>query len=674
MPTDFVSTSESLEALEEAIAAGLELLEPPAEMTVSEWADKFAYLPRESSAQPGKWHTSVAEYQRELMDAGSDPGIERIVAMWGAQLGKTACLLNMLWYYAHHDPSPMLMVQPTIETAEAFSKERIAPSIRDTPVLSPLFGDPRSRDSGNTLLTKEFPGGGLALAGANSPAGLASRSRRVVMGDEVDKWEASAGAEGDPGKLMVERTNTFWNRKIVYTSTPSIKGASRIEHEFEKSDKRKYFVRCPHCGDEQALEWGNLQWRKVRDGKKVEHFAEECWYACGVSGCEILESEKPEMVRSGRWIATAKSIDGRTAGFHLNALYSPWVTWPELIRKWLDAQGSSTELQTFVNASLAETWEVQGDRVEQSVFADRIHPYAAEVPEGVLVITGAVDVQKDRLEATAIGWGVGEESWAIEHVVFQGDPSRPEVWSELDSWLGREYQHESGIRLRIRCAMIDSGGHHTKQVYAFTKAREHRRVYACKGRAGSYPLLARPTKQGTMEALLYMVGVDAAKELFYARLKIEQEGPGYCHFPDNPDVFDEEYFAQITAEQLVTVRRNGQDVRVWQKRRARNEALDLRVYAMAALERIRANFPALRKSLTRRLVKGSPPLTVAEQFSENQAKVVEYMEEEQVKREQTTAEQDAVRQAAEIEARRNQRELERLNRRGKRGGWVRGRW
>ena len=599
--SNYVSTPESIDALWEAIAAGLSLLEPPPKLSVSEWADRYAVLSAESSAQPGQWITATAEYQRGLMDAGSDPLIERIVAMWGAQLGKTACLLNINWYYTAHDPSPMLMVQPTLEAAEDFSKERIAPAIRDTPALSKLFRPSRSRDSGNTLLKKEFPGGGLALAGANSPAGLASRSRRIVQGDEVDKWEASAGAEGDPGKLMEARTATFWNKKIIYTSTPSIKGASRIEREFLKSDQRRFFVRCPHCNEEQLLEWGNLKWPSPRPDNDVkEHRPDDCYYVCGANGCEILEGDKPDMVRKGVWRATAKSIDGKTAGFHLNALYSPWVTWPDLIRKWLDAQGNPNELQTFVNASLAETWEVQGDRVESDVFRDRVHPYSAPAPAGVLVITAAVDVQKDRLEASAIGWGAGEESWAIDHRVFQGDPSQPTVWGELDEWLQTEWQHESGIMLRIRCTLIDSGGHHTKQVYAFTKPREHRRIYACKGRGGAYPLLARPSKQGVSETLLYMVGVDAAKELFYARLKIEVEGPGYCHFPDDASTFDEEFYCQLTAEQQITITRNGLPERVWRKRRDRNEALDLRVYAMAALERIKPNFPLIASKIKRK--------------------------------------------------------------------------
>ncbi|HTV07794.1 MAG TPA: phage terminase large subunit family protein [Candidatus Aquilonibacter sp.] len=655
---DYASTAESLEALDEALGTGLALLEPPPQLTVSEWADRYAYLPRESSAQAGKWDTATAEYQRGFMDAGSDPTIERIVAMWGAQLGKTAGLLNMLWYYVHHDPSPILMVQPTLEAAENFSKERLAPAIRDTPVLRPLFGDPRSRHSGNTLLNKEFPGGGLALAGANSPAGLASRSRRVVQGDEVDKWEASAGAEGDPGKLMEERTSTFWNRLIVYTSTPSVKGASRIDSEYEKSDKRQYFVPCPHCGEPQTFKWANLKWskRRAQDGT-VEHDPDSCYYVC-VNGCEILESDKPDMVRHGKWIAQAKSVDGKTAGFHLNQLYSPWVTWPEIIRKFINAGNDPFLLQTFVNSVLAETWELKGDRIEQDVFASRVHAYEAEAPAGVLVITAGLDVQKDRIEATAIGWGAGEESWALEHRIFEGDPSRPKVWGDVDKWLNRTYVHESGIHLRIRCAMVDSGDQ-TKAVYAFTRTRRGRKIYACKGRSGAHPILARPRRVDESKTVLYMVGVDAAKESFYARLKIEEEGPGYCHFPDNPTMFDKEFFAQIAAEQLITVQRGGQRVKVWQKRRERNEALDTRVYAMAALERIRADFPALKRSLQKRTVARTPRPELPPE--EPKGKLVAYEEQQEQERERVEAEQ-----------RRNLRLQERSLNRRRGGGWMGG--
>ncbi|WP_446744287.1 phage terminase large subunit family protein [Silvibacterium acidisoli] len=594
---NFESSVESLEALGSAVSAGLALFVPPPDLQVSEWADRFAVLPKESSAQPGKWITATAEYQRGFMNAVNDPLIETIVVIWPAQSGKSAGLLNVVGYFCHQDPSPILFVQPTLEAAENFSKDRIAPMIRDTPSLKPLFGDPRARDSGNTLLHKQFPGGYLALSGANSPSSLASRPIRIVLCDEVDKYDVSAGTEGDPVKLAVARTTTFWNRKIILTSTPNIKGTSRIERAFLKSDQRRYFVTCPHCGEKQTLEWGMLRWPSPRSNPELtEHRPDECYYVCSGAGCEITEADKPEMIRNGSWEQTAVSDDGKTAGFHLNALYSPWSTWPDLIREWLDAQGSVEELKTFVNSKLAETFEPKGDRVEKDLFRDRQHDYLAhcQAPEGVIIVTASVDVQDNRLEAAAIGWGLGEESWALDHRIFNGSPGENGVWEELEEWLQRTFKREDGVTLRIRCTMMDSAGHHTKQAYAFAKRNEKRRVYACVGRANSAgvarPLLSRPTTSNELGVALYTVGVDTAKESFYNRLKIEAEGPGYCHFPV-ADWADEEYFLQLASEELATVYKGNMAVgKRWKKRRDRNEALDLRVYAMAALERLKPNF------------------------------------------------------------------------------------
>lgn len=610
---EFESSAGSLAALDVAVASGLKLFTPPPHLKVSEWADRYARLPRESSAQPGQWITSTAEYQRGFMDTVNDPTIERIVVMWAAQTGKSAGLLNVIGYFAHQDPSPILMLQPTLEMAESFSKDRIAPMIRDTPALTRLFGDPRARDSGNTLLHKQFPGGMLALAGANSPASLASRPVRIVLCDEVDRYALSAGTEGDPVKLAIARTRTFWNRKIILTSTTTIKGASRIEGDFLKSDQRYFFVRCPHCGEAQTLEWGNLKWPSPRtDPKLKEHRPDECYYVCAKSGCEITEADKPAMIAAGEWIATAKSIDGKTAGFHLNALYSPWMTWPEIIRAWLDAQSSAEELKTFVNTVLAESFEIKGDRVEHDIFRDRQHDYLAdcEAPESVIIITGGVDVQDNRIEAQAVGWGMGEESWDLDHRVFSGSPAQMEVWDELEEWLGRTFRREDGVELRIRCTMMDSAGHHTKQAYAFAKRNERKRLYACVGRANNggaaRPLLSRPTSNNELGVALFTVGADTAKESFFNRLKIEAEGPGYCHFPLAPWA-DEEYFLQLAAEQLITEYRSGVAFKRWKKRRDRNEALDLRVYAMAALERLKPNFEKWAEHLRKQAADQAAP-------------------------------------------------------------------
>jgi len=595
----YVSSPEGLSALDRAIGSGLKQFTPPPALSLSEWADRFAYLSRESSAQPGKFQTSTAEYQRGIMDAITDPAIETVVLMMAAQSGKTQIQLNAIGYFSHHDPSPIMNILASLEEAEKFSKNRIAKMIRDTPVLKRIFKDPRARDSGNTLLNKEFLGGVLTLAGANSPAGLASKPIRILIPDEVDRYPASAGTEGDPVNLARKRTTTFWNRKIIMASTPGIKLLSRIEQAFDQSDKRFFTVPCPQCGDFQKLEWSGLRWAKDASGPKPH----ECFYVCR-NGCEILEGAKYDMLRGGIWKATSKSVDGKTAGFQLNALYSPWLTWPELIVEWLEAQGphNSELLKTFINTRLAETWELKGEGAEQTELEKRANEgYAELIPEGAMVLTVGADVQGDRIETTLIGWGLNDESWGIEHRVFRGDPAKSQVWEELDKYLLQTWQHESGVQMRVVSAMVDSGGHHTKQVYAFTRKRELRKVHACKGRGGlGIPLVGRPSRAGKEKALLFSIGVDTAKELIYSRLRNTEPGPGYCHYPKR-DCFDSEYFKQLTSERMVTRIENNQTKIYWVKKYERNEALDCRVYATAALDFLQPNWPAIAKNFQKQV-------------------------------------------------------------------------
>jgi phage terminase large subunit GpA-like protein len=595
----YVSSPEGLAALELAIATGLQQFTPPPVLSLSAWADEFAILSREDSAQPGKFQTSSAEYQRGAMDAITDPAIENIILKWASQTGKTRIQMNAIGYYSHHDPSPIMMIQFSLEEAEKFSKNRVAKMIRDTPVLRKLFKDPRARDSGNTLLNKEFPGGVLTLAGANSPAGLASKPIRILMPDEVDRYPASAGTEGDPVALAKKRTTTFWNRKNIEASTPGIKGLSRIDKDFENSDKRYFFVPCPHCAEMQVLVWDRLKWLKDAKNRPLPQTG---FYVC-VNGCEIQEGEKYDMVRQGKWRATAVSADGKTAGFHLNALYSPWTTWQELISEWLEAQGpQNTELlKTFVNTRLAETWELRGVGAEQSELEKRKEAYNDDpdkdlIPAGALILTVGADVQGDRIEATLMAWGLNDESWAIDHKIFRGDPAKQGVWDELDAYLLQTWQHQSGVQMRVVAVMVDSGGHHTKQVYAFTRKRELRKVYSIKGVAGiGRPLVGRPNRVGKEKTLLFTVGVDTAKELLYSRLRNAEPGPGYCHYPAKP-CFDAEYFKQLTSEHMVTRTVENQTKIEWKKKYERNEPLDCRVYAMAALELLQPKWDAVAKN------------------------------------------------------------------------------
>lgn len=607
----YLCSPESRAALDKAINQGLAIFTPKPPMTLSEWADEYAYIPA-GSAEPGKFVTAVAEYQREPMDAISDPRIRKVVLIWASQTGKSQLQINAIGYYSHHDPAYMLMIQPTLDRAEEFSKLRIAPTIRDTPVLREIYPDPRARDSGNTLLLKEFPGGWLALVGANSPSGLASKPVRILFPDEVDRFDESAGTEGDALDLAYIRLTTFWNSKAVETSTPLIKDASRIDQSFEESDKRFYFVRCPHCGLEQRLEWEQLRYETEElPGGKLR--VTRVWYECasgirtagtGTPGCSIEESSKYEMVRRGRWRATAQSVDGKTVGFHLNALYSPWVEWSRLVQEYIAAASDDEKMQVFINTRLAKTWELKGIGAEESMLSARQEPAPADgmLPEGVLMLTMGVDVQRDRIEASIWGWGLDKESWILDHRIMRNSPELPEghpesPWRELDDYRKTKFAHPSGKVLSVSCVAVDSGDQ-TKLVYDYTRKRERQRVYAVKGIAGfGRPLVNNGTRPDKNKTLLYLVGVDTAKERIYSSLNQTSPGAGSTHIL-RVESLGESFLAQLTSEHIITTRRRGRPVKSFELRAGRrNEALDCAVYASAAREILRPNFEAIFRNL-----------------------------------------------------------------------------
>lgn len=500
------------------------------------------------------------------MDAVSDPSVETVVVMSSAQVGKTEVISNVIGYHVHQDPSPILAVMPTLELAEAYSKDRLAPMVRDTAALAALIADARSRDSGNTLLHKRFPGGHITLAGSNSPASLASRPVRLVLCDEVDRFPVSAGTEGDPVNLARKRATTFWNRKFILTSTPTIKGASRIEAAFEASDQRRYHVPCPHCEALQPLAWKQLRWPQDNPGAAR--------YVCVECGAEIDHARKLWMLERGDWVAEAPFRG--TAGFHLSELYSPWRSWGQMAQDFLDAKRLPETLKTWINTALGEPWEEDGEAVDDTGLLARREPYTLEEPPpGLRVVVAGVDVQADRLETTFVG-AAGEELWVLGHLVLWGSPTEALVWRDLDAALSARYGPYA-----VAGAAIDSGGHHTSQVYAFARQRVARRVYAVKGVAGmGRPLASRGSKVGREQARLFMVGVDTAKELLMGRLKVAEPGPGYIHFAGD---LDEEWFAQLAAEKAVRRSVKGQLRIEWVKQRPRNEALDCVVYALAAL-------------------------------------------------------------------------------------------
>ena len=548
-------------------------MKPPTDLKLDEWADEFRRLSAEASAEPGFFNTNRAAYQRGMMQAISDPAIENVVFMTGAQIGKTEIINNAIGYYIHNQPSPMLVVQPTLEMAKMWSNDRLAPMLRDTPVLKHAVKDARSRDSGNTLYQKSFSGGYIAIVGANSAAGLASRPVRCVFLDEVDRYPHSAGSEGDPIDLARARTKTFsYNRKIVMVSTPTNKGASRIEAAYEESDQRKYFVPCPDCQHPQTLEWSNVRWDK--------DLPETAQYMCQECGSLWDEAKRLRAIRNGEWKATAPYTG--TAGFHLNGIYSVWVSLERAAKEFLQAKKLPDTLRVFVNTYLAETYEEMGERVDDYAIAERAEEFGDALDEGIVAITAGIDVQDSYLAVEIVGWGRDDESWSIDWFNLYGDPSTPHLWNDLDNRLKAIYSTEDGRQLGIRAACIDSGGHYTQAVYNFVRPREGRRVFAIKGMAGeSRPIVSKPTRNNIGKIKLFTVGVDNIKELIFSRLKITMVGSGFCHFPLGRE---EEYFKQLAAsEKIVTKYHKGFPRREFVKTRARNEALDCRVYAYAAL-------------------------------------------------------------------------------------------
>lgn len=516
------------------------------------------------------------------MDACSDPNIKQVVIMSGAQLGKSEVLLNIVGYHIEHDPSPILLMQPTVDMAQSFSKDRITSGLlATTPSLRGKVKDPRARDSGNTTLHKTFPGGALSLVGANSPASLASRPIRIVLCDEVDRYPVSAGEEGDPVALATKRSMTFWNRKIVLVSTPTDKGASRIESAYHETDMRQYHIPCPHCDHMQTLRWAQVQWHE-KDASTAAYYCEEC-------GAAWTDIQRHKAILNGKWIASAP-FNG-IAGFHISSLYSPWVSIPDAVDEFLKSRRDPMRLKAWINTFLGETWEEQGESIDEMDLMDRRENWGDQLPEDILLLTAGVDVQDDRLEVEIVGWGRGEESWSISYEAMYGDPSSAELWNRLDIMLQQKFEHPTKGEMIVRSICVDSGGHYTQQVYNYARLRAGRRVFAIKGIGGSgKPIVGRPSKNNIGKINLFPVGTDTAKEVVYARLKISDEGEGYCHFPVDRS---EEYFRMLTAEKKVTRYYKGRPRTEWAKIRTRNEALDCRVYATAALSILNLNLEAV---------------------------------------------------------------------------------
>lgn len=596
----------------DALVAGVwrEFLSPPPLTTVTDWAERCRVLSGKDSSEPGPYRAARTPYAREPMDCLSQSSpVEEVVLMWGAQTSKTTIGSNWLGYLIDTNPGPVMIVQPTIDMAKRYSRQRLAPMIEESPTLRRKVHENRSRDDANTTLLKEFAGGFLAVAGANSAAGLRSMPVRDLFLDEIDSYPMDVDGEGDPIKLAEARQTTFARRKRLKTSTPTTRDFSRIESAYQASDRCRYHVPCPHCQALQPLEWGadaehGIKWDKAPDGSPIR---DSVRYVCRHCGAEIREHAKPAMLAAGRWVPDAPGAQGgRVRGFHLSSLYSPlgWLSWAELADEWHRARqavatGDVSLLRVFVNTRLAETFEEQGDRADQHALRRR----AADIPLrqvvwGLFVITLGVDVQGDRLEAYAWAWGRGLERQLVDRQVIYGDPALPESepgspWAALTDYRRTPILHASGKPVPVLACMIDSGGHHTQAVYSYARAHQHAGVCAVKGASQSgRSVLGKPTPQDLTwrgekhkrGVLLWPVGTDTAKSEIYGRLRIAEPGPGFVHLSRHLPV---EVFEQLTAERLVTRYVKGHPRLEWVKPAGkRNEALDCAVYALAGAHKL----------------------------------------------------------------------------------------
>lgn len=593
-------------------------LRPLPNLSVSDWADQYRMLSSESSAEPGRWRTDRAPYQRDIMDAFTDLRIRRVVVMSCSQVGKSDVMNNVIGRFAHLAPAPILMIQPTVDMAQDYSKSRIAPMIRDTKALRDIFRDVKSRESGNTILSKLFPGGRFIMGGANSPAGLASRPIKILLADEVDRFPDSAGTEGDPVDLAAKRMTTFWDRTMGLFSTPTNAGESRIEVEYLDGTQEEWQHQCPNCGEYHLLTHRSMvmDTETVKDGRKKEHtHVKSVSWRCPDCGFTFSENEMRRQPQ--KYVAkNPTAIRNHVRSFFVNCWASPWISWADVMQEWVDAKGDPEREKVVVNTRFGEPYERTRSYDDIDKLMARREPYNAELPDGVLILTAAVDVQDNRLEYEIVGWGEEEECWGIKKGIILGAPDTPAVWRQLDEQLDREYHFADGTGLLVARTFIDSGGHYTSEVYRYSLLRLARQRFAVRGSSTmGVPIIHKYSKAQAYRGRtipLVLIGTDSGKQYVMDRLAIDVPGPRYFHFPldkSEQDAvneilwnrgYDEIYFQGLTAEEKQPQKRNGSIVYRWVNvaKDHRNEPLDLRVYNLACLASIAPDFSRLKALMT----------------------------------------------------------------------------
>lgn len=582
-------------------------LVPRESLTITEWAEKNMVLPAGSN-ESGRFSTRNLPFQKEIMDAITDPNVVDVAVMSSAQVGKTTIILCGIGYYIDYEPATQMLVLPTLQLGERFSKTRLATMIRDVPVLAEKIAPAKAKDSDNTILFKQYPGGHIAVGGANSPASLSSMPLQIIWMDEIDRYPESAGSEGNPIKLAEKRATTFWNKKHIKTSTPTIAGRSKIEDEYKKGTMEEWCVQCPCCGTWQPYEFKRVVFDTVS-------------MTCVDCGEDIPERDWKESEH--KWIAACPDRK-KYRSFHLNELASPFRTWSEIIDDWKDAYEKlrkfhdPTDIITFINTVLGEVFEeseIGGSGTNDEELKKRAEEYKADLPDGVLMLTAAVDVQRDRFEVEIRGWAREYETWGIYKTEIYGNIEKNEIWQELEDYLAQTLYFADGTALNVAATAIDTGGSHTNAVYKWVKKMRDagKSVYGIKGYAGKPGIklvhktqivkIRETTKDGRKidvdETKIYILGVDAGKEDIINRLSIKEEGSGYCHFPSNEGRgYDSDYYKGLFSERKVEKKVRGVIKEVWVKKNGvRNEPLDLFNYGYAACEIRRPSWNVLEEKL-----------------------------------------------------------------------------